>query len=163
MLVPQTYVYVSSTCRQDIVRAGEHLDQMARTIAHRCPDERCKRDLLAYLERTQLCCHQLKITSAVKSDQTTSLEEMVSVYNISARRTWLHRLSYLVTEDPSCALAHLTVTHLSPPPPSLHACTGRQCQCPDHLGQEPDERCGADSQICLHSLHCCEPSVCVYI
>ena len=43
-----------------------------------CPDEQCKKDLLAYLERIQLYCHQLKITSAVKADLNTSVRETVS-------------------------------------------------------------------------------------
>ena len=43
-----------------------------------CPDEKCRKDLLAYLERIQLYCKQLKITSAVKADFKTSSTETVS-------------------------------------------------------------------------------------
>ena len=43
-----------------------------------CPDRQCCSDLLAYLERVKLCCHQLRITSAVRADMDTSTAETVS-------------------------------------------------------------------------------------
>ena len=43
-----------------------------------CPDKQCQKDIIAYLERIQLYCHQLKITSAVKADLKTSIRETVS-------------------------------------------------------------------------------------
>ena len=41
---------------------------MARQIAGRCPESATKSDLLAYLGRITLYCHQLNITSKVKAD-----------------------------------------------------------------------------------------------
>ena len=44
-----------------------------------CPDSSSKNDLLAYLERISLYCHQLNITSKVKADvQNISGELIVS-------------------------------------------------------------------------------------
>ena len=43
-----------------------------------CPHEGCRNDLQAYLQRVKLCSHQLKITSAVKADLTSSVRETVS-------------------------------------------------------------------------------------
>ena len=48
--------------------AGKRLDGLARQIAGRCPDSVTKSDLLAYLGRITLYCHQLNITSKVKAD-----------------------------------------------------------------------------------------------
>lgn len=65
---------------KDIARAGEYLSTMARAIAEECPDIKSKKDLLAYVDRIKLYCHQLKITSAVKADIKTSSRETVSIY-----------------------------------------------------------------------------------
>jgi catenin alpha len=47
-----------------------------------CPDSATKKDLLAYLERISLYCHQLNITSKVKADvQNISGELIVSGVN----------------------------------------------------------------------------------
>jgi len=44
-----------------------------------CPDSATKKDLVAYLERISLYCHQLNITSKVKADvQNISGELIVS-------------------------------------------------------------------------------------
>lgn len=44
-----------------------------------CPDSETKKDLLVYLERIALYCHQLNITSKVKADvQSISGELIVS-------------------------------------------------------------------------------------
>ena len=52
---------------------------MARQIAGRCPESATKSDLLAYLGRITLYCHQLNITSKVKADvQNVSGELVVS-------------------------------------------------------------------------------------
>ena len=51
-----------------ISEAGKRLDSLARQIAGRCPDSVTKSDLLAYLGRIILYCHQLNITSKVKAD-----------------------------------------------------------------------------------------------
>ena len=45
---------------------------------NQCTDESCQKDLCAYLERIQLCCHQLKISSAVIADLGASVKEKVT-------------------------------------------------------------------------------------
>lgn len=47
---------------------GTKLDKLARLIADQCPESNTKKDLLAYLQRIALYCHQLNITSKVKAD-----------------------------------------------------------------------------------------------
>lgn len=64
---------------RDIARAGEYFNQLVADIAKECPDEMCRKDVLAYLERVRLYCHQLKITSAVQADLSTSTKETVSI------------------------------------------------------------------------------------
>ncbi|XP_069140339.1 catenin alpha-2-like isoform X2 [Argopecten irradians] len=62
-----------------ISEAGTGLDKLARSIADQCPDSASKKDLLAYLQRIALYCHQLNITSKVKADvQSVSGELIVS-------------------------------------------------------------------------------------
>uniref|UniRef100_A0A8C5QE76 Catenin alpha-1 n=2 Tax=Leptobrachium leishanense TaxID=445787 RepID=A0A8C5QE76_9ANUR len=51
-----------------IAEAGSRMDKLGRTIADHCPDSACKQDLLAYLERIALYCHQLNICSKVKAE-----------------------------------------------------------------------------------------------
>ncbi|MBN3286198.1 CTNA1 protein, partial [Polyodon spathula] len=51
-----------------IAEAGSRMDKLGRTIADRCPDSACKQDLLAYLQRIALYCHQLNICSKVKAE-----------------------------------------------------------------------------------------------
>ena len=59
--------------------AGTKLDKLARLIADECPESSTKKDLLAYLQRIALYCHQLNITSKVKADvQNVSGELIVS-------------------------------------------------------------------------------------
>ena len=49
-----------------------------------CPDSASKQDLLAYLQRIALYCHQLNITSKVKADvQNISGELIVSGVSLS--------------------------------------------------------------------------------
>ena len=43
----------------------------------RCPESSTKSDLLAYLQRIILYCHQLKITSMVKADVHSVSGELV--------------------------------------------------------------------------------------
>merc|ERR1712241_657407 len=51
----------------------------ARAIADECPESSTKKDLVAYLQRIALYCHQLNITSKVKADvQNVSGELIVS-------------------------------------------------------------------------------------
>ena len=62
-----------------ISEAGTKLDKLARAIADRCVESTTKKDLLAYLQRIALYCHQLNITSKVKADvQNVSGELIVS-------------------------------------------------------------------------------------
>merc|ERR1712173_557662 len=64
---------------QKISEAGTKLDKLARQIADQCPESSTKKDLLAYLQRIALYCHQLNITSKVKADvQNVSGELIVS-------------------------------------------------------------------------------------
>ena len=50
-----------------------------RAIADECPESSTKKDLIAYLQRIALYCHQLNITSKVKADvQNVSGELIVS-------------------------------------------------------------------------------------
>jgi len=62
-----------------ISEAGTKLDKLARAIADRCVESTTKKDLIAYLQRIALYCHQLNITSKVKADvQNVSGELIVS-------------------------------------------------------------------------------------
>jgi catenin alpha len=47
---------------------GTKLDKFAGQIAEQCPESSTKKDLIAYLQRIALYCHQLNITSKVKAD-----------------------------------------------------------------------------------------------
>ena len=49
-----------------ISEAGTKLDNLARKIVDQCPESSTKKDLLAYLERIRLYCHQMNITSKVR-------------------------------------------------------------------------------------------------
>ena len=60
-----------------ISEAGTKLDALARQIADQCPESTTKKDLLAYLERIRLYCHQLNITSKVKADVQNVSGELV--------------------------------------------------------------------------------------
>uniref|UniRef100_A0A9J7Y454 Catenin alpha-1 n=1 Tax=Cyprinus carpio carpio TaxID=630221 RepID=A0A9J7Y454_CYPCA len=51
-----------------IAEAGSRMDKLGRAIADQCPDSACKQDLLAYLQRIALYCHQLNICSKVKAE-----------------------------------------------------------------------------------------------
>jgi len=62
---------------QEISKAGTKLDQLARRIAERCPESSAKSDLLAYLQRIILYCHQLSITSKVKADVHSVSGELI--------------------------------------------------------------------------------------
>lgn len=56
---------------------GTKLDKLAKQIAEQCPESSTKNDLLAYLKRINLFCHQLNITSKVKADVQNISGEMV--------------------------------------------------------------------------------------
>lgn len=47
---------------------GEKLDKLAKKIVEQCQESETKKDLIAYLKRITLYCHQLNITSKVKAD-----------------------------------------------------------------------------------------------
>ncbi|CAH0698161.1 unnamed protein product [Spodoptera exigua] len=65
-----------------ISEAGTKLDKLTREIAEQCPESSTKQDLLAYLQRIALYCHQIQITSKVKADvQNISGELIVSGNN----------------------------------------------------------------------------------
>lgn len=67
-----------------ISEAGTKLDKLTRQIADQCPESSTKKDLLAYLQRIALYCHQLNITSKVKADvQNISGELIVSGVSIT--------------------------------------------------------------------------------
>ncbi|XP_069178815.1 catenin alpha [Procambarus clarkii] len=62
-----------------ISEAGTKLDKLSKEIADQCPESRTKDDMLAYLDRIALYCHQMNITSKVKADvQNISGELIVS-------------------------------------------------------------------------------------
>jgi catenin alpha len=56
-----------------ISEAGSKLDKIAGQIADQCPESSTKKDLLAYLQRIALYCHQLNITSKVGALYQTDL------------------------------------------------------------------------------------------
>lgn len=73
-----------------ISEAGINLDKLTRQIADQCPESSTKKDLLAYLQRIALYCHQLNITSKVKADvQNISGELIVSGVN----RCYMQKIS----------------------------------------------------------------------
>lgn len=51
-----------------ISELGTKLDRLARQLADQCTESTTKKDLLAYLQKIVLYCHQLNITSKVKAD-----------------------------------------------------------------------------------------------
>ena len=74
----QTTMAVINAAKR-ISEAGTKLDKLARQIVEQCPESSTKKDLLAYLQRIALYCHQLNITSKVKADvQNVSGELIVS-------------------------------------------------------------------------------------
>ena len=74
--------------------AGKKLDMLARKIAEGCPSAATKSDLLAYLGRITLYCHQLNITSKVKADvHNVSGELVVSGINV---RNWTELCIHII-------------------------------------------------------------------
>uniref|UniRef100_A0A8C9Z267 Catenin alpha-2 n=1 Tax=Sander lucioperca TaxID=283035 RepID=A0A8C9Z267_SANLU len=73
-----------------IAEAGSRMDKLARAVADQCPDSACKQDLLAYLQRIALYCHQLNICSKVKAEvQNLGGELIVSGVSLSIQNsTW---------------------------------------------------------------------------
>jgi len=68
----------------DVIEAAKHiadsgakLDRLARAIADVCPDSAVKQDLLAYLQRIALYCHQLNMCAKVKAEVQNISGEMI--------------------------------------------------------------------------------------
>ena len=80
------------TAAKKISEAGTQLDKLARAIADQCPESSTKNDLLAYLQRIALYCHQLNITSKVKADVQNISGELivsgVSIFIILCSQQW---------------------------------------------------------------------------
>lgn len=56
-------------------------------LSRQCPDSACKQDLLAYLQRIALYCHQLNICSKVKAEvQNLGGELVVSGVSLACQR-----------------------------------------------------------------------------
>lgn len=64
-----------------ISEAGTQLDKLARQIADQCPESSTKKDLIAYLQRIALYCHQLNITSKVKFSQCFQRIKIITVFH----------------------------------------------------------------------------------
>eukprot|EP00070_Physeter_catodon_P023192 XP_023985627.1 catenin alpha-2 isoform X3 [Physeter catodon] len=97
-----------------IAEAGSRMDKLARAVADQCPDSACKQDLLAYLQRIALYCHQLNICSKVKAEvQNLGGELIVSGTGVQSNFTTFYevdcdvidggRASQLSTHLPTCA------------------------------------------------------------
>ncbi|XP_009582282.1 PREDICTED: catenin alpha-2, partial [Fulmarus glacialis] len=97
-----------------IAEAGSRMDKLARAVADQCPDSACKQDLLAYLQRIALYCHQLNICSKVKAEvQNLGGELIVSGTGVQSTFTTFYevecdvidggRASQLSTHPPTCA------------------------------------------------------------
>ena len=73
-----------------------YLDQSLSVLLSfpQCPDSACKQDLLAYLQRIALYCHQLNICSKVKAEvQNLGGELIVSGVSSAATQVcvwWMH-------------------------------------------------------------------------
>ncbi|KAG9347040.1 hypothetical protein JZ751_005967 [Albula glossodonta] len=67
IIVLAKQMYVINAAKK-IAEAGSRMDKLARAVADQCPDSACKQDLLAYLQRIALYCHQLNICSKVKAE-----------------------------------------------------------------------------------------------
>ena len=70
----QTTMSVIEAARK-ISEAGTKLDNLARKIVDQCPESSTKKDLLAYLERIRLYCHQMNITSKVRKSYNQFFSE----------------------------------------------------------------------------------------
>uniref|UniRef100_A0A6I8N699 Catenin alpha-2 n=1 Tax=Ornithorhynchus anatinus TaxID=9258 RepID=A0A6I8N699_ORNAN len=97
-----------------IAEAGSRMDKLARAVADQCPDSACKQDLLAYLQRIALYCHQLNICSKVKAEvQNLGGELIVSGTGVQSTFTTFYevecdvidggRANQLSTHLPTCA------------------------------------------------------------
>lgn len=95
-----------------ISEAGTKLDKLTREIAEQCPESSTKKDLLAYLQRIALYCHQIQITSKVKADvQNISGELIVSgvsalniCNNFRPTKMLINHMIYLLQLDSATSL-----------------------------------------------------------
>ncbi|XP_075428426.1 catenin alpha-2 isoform X2 [Ascaphus truei] len=77
-----------------IAEAGSRMDKLARAVADQCPDSACKQDLLAYLQRIALYCHQLNICSKVKAEvQNLGGELIVSGTGVQSTFTTFYEVA----------------------------------------------------------------------
>ena len=75
----QTTMSVIEAARK-ISEAGTKLDNLARKIVDQCPESSTKKDLLAYLERIRLYCHQMNITSKVRQSYNHFLFSKLEIF-----------------------------------------------------------------------------------
>jgi hypothetical protein len=87
-----------------ISEAGTKLDKLTREIADQCPESSTKKDLLAYLQRIALYCHQIQITSKVKADvQNISGELIVSgVSLVKTKNKFIYCLKSIYKKKSLC-------------------------------------------------------------
>ncbi|XP_025928499.1 catenin alpha-2 isoform X1 [Apteryx mantelli] len=82
-----------------IAEAGSRMDKLARAVADQCPDSACKQDLLAYLQRIALYCHQLNICSKVKAEvQNLGGELIVSGTGVQSSCTTFYEVECAVID-----------------------------------------------------------------
>ena len=74
------------TAAKKISEAGTKLDKLARQIADQCPESSTKKDLLAYLQRIALYCHQLNITSRVNPLQLYNIKSQLIITLILSKK-----------------------------------------------------------------------------
>lgn len=66
------------------------LGALLTLFSRQCPDSACKQDLLAYLQRIALYCHQLNICSKVKAEvQNLGGELVVSGVSVICEKKWV--------------------------------------------------------------------------
>ncbi|KAK2098157.1 Catenin alpha-1 [Saguinus oedipus] len=58
-----------------IAETGSRMEKFGHTIADHCPNLACKQDLLAYVQRIALYCHQLNICCKVEAEKMKAPEK----------------------------------------------------------------------------------------
>ena len=87
---------------------------MLSPLSRQCPDSACKQDLLAYLQRIALYCHQLNICSKVKAEVQNLGGELV-VSGVSFICQWEEVLGEdhsFLSEAEGCTSAPLCILQL---------------------------------------------------
>jgi catenin alpha len=69
---------------KNISDLGTKLDKLARLLATECSESTTKKDLLAYLHKIVLYCHQLNITSKVKADVQNVSGNLIAVNGLDS-------------------------------------------------------------------------------